>query len=220
MCFSQSLKGKWSSPKGMAVLSFDFQSNSTFKSEFHTCMSDQYRKGKFEVRNDSIFLFYDELSETEEKLFYRGLTPIKTDTLYWIDRHCIQVNQAVMIYDSIIPSKKIPVVQAEPIVLANIIGKYRITSIEANGTVVDYKLSLSKKNAFVYTIKHNKRKTKLKGYYTVKNDTLVCSIIKLCDHQFNNVKVLLHDQIRFIFYRNNAIELVAPLERRTFYRQR
>jgi hypothetical protein len=119
---TNSIAGLWSSPRGLAVMKFKFDSTGRMQYNFYGCMSSYQRKGKYEIRKDSVIIKYDSLTK-EEKLIYqiKADTP-SGDTLYIINHHKIQVNELVFISD--IEQKEEVKVYMKELTKREIVGRY------------------------------------------------------------------------------------------------
>lgn len=94
--------GSWWSPKGLAGVSYKFDSSGTFKYHSFTCMSEFSRTGHYLVSNDSIFITFDTLSTELKKIYQITTDPPTCDTLFIIDKHKIKVSDYIFLYDKIL----------------------------------------------------------------------------------------------------------------------
>ncbi len=88
---AQQIVGHWKTPKTPASIQYQFFAEGKMQYDFYGDLYSFRRKGVYHVTNDSIFIQYDSLTETEQKIYNVKGEIVLLDTLYLINAHTIKL---------------------------------------------------------------------------------------------------------------------------------
>lgn len=94
-----SIAGVWRTPPDFSVLTYTFDSSGHVNFKHRACMGGYALSGMYKQSNDSIFIYYDTLTYSQERLYKIKDRLLPPDTLIFINEHKIQIVPNIFMYN-------------------------------------------------------------------------------------------------------------------------